>query len=65
MANYLQSAYGLMLEDAYSLFRSGVQDSPSWSDENMDDLVPLGRSGILLIKEDLSYCHLKYKNYNA
>jgi len=51
MANYLQSAYGLTLEDAYSLFWSGVQDSPSWSDKNMDDLIPLGRSGILLTKK--------------
>lgn len=65
MANYLQSAYGLTLEDAYSLVWSGVQDSPSWANKNMDDLIPLGRSGISITKEDLSYRYLKYKDYNA
>ncbi|WP_441900209.1 hypothetical protein [Pedobacter psychrotolerans] len=31
----------------------------------MDDLIPLGRSGISITKEDLSYRYLKYKDYDA
>jgi hypothetical protein len=61
MANYLQSAYGLTLEDAYSLVWSGVRDSPSWSDKNMDNLILLDRSGVSITKEDLSYPYLNIK----